>query len=68
MAKVGDSVVQMMAADDDSEGSGATTYEIVSGNELGKKSPIHDPKLQFLCFNARQDYFISYTVNYFILK
>ncbi|CAB4030250.1 protocadherin Fat 3 isoform X1, partial [Paramuricea clavata] len=34
MAKVGDSVVQMIAVDADSESSGATTYELVSGHGL----------------------------------
>ena len=36
MAKVGDSVVQMIAVDADTKGSGATIYELVSGNELSK--------------------------------
>ncbi|XP_028399799.1 protocadherin Fat 4-like isoform X2 [Dendronephthya gigantea] len=34
MAKVDDAVVQMIATDNDTTDSGATTYELVSGNEL----------------------------------
>ena len=36
MAKIGDSVVQMIAVDADWESSGATTYELVSGHGLSK--------------------------------
>jgi hypothetical protein len=36
MADLGDSVVQMVAIDADTEDSGATIYELVTGNESSK--------------------------------
>ena len=35
LASVGDSVVQMIAVDEDTQDSGATIYELVSGNDIG---------------------------------